>query len=70
MIRAKTGCRFAGKNYSAGATVPESAIDTKTIGALIQMKIIERVEDEIKKAVEEIQPAEPKPKVRKQSKPA
>ena len=64
MIRAKTGCKFGGKNYSAGDTVPEFAIDAKAIGALLQMKIIERVEGEIKQAVAEITP-KPQPKGRK-----
>lgn len=45
MIRAKRGCRFGGKNYSAGEIVPESAVDKKSIGALVMMKIIELVPD-------------------------
>lgn len=69
MIRAKKGCRFAGKNYSAGDAVPESAIDAKAIGALLRMKIIERVADEVKKAAEEIKPQpQTKPKVSKATK--
>lgn len=67
MIRAKQRCRFAGKDYSTGDAIPESAIDTKAIGALLKMKIIERVKDEIKKATEEIKP-QPKPKVSKTTK--
>lgn len=52
MIRAKTGCRFAGKEYGKGEFVPESAIDKKAIGALLQMKIIEITQDEIQTAIE------------------
>lgn len=40
MIRALKGCCFAGKKYFAGEIVPESAVDKKSIGALIKMKII------------------------------
>lgn len=52
MIRAKKGCRFAGKNYAKGEYVPEAAIDKKAIGALLQMKIIEITQDEIQTAIE------------------
>ena len=56
MIRAKTGCRFAGKNYSAGEAIPESSIEKKSVGALLAMKIIERVDDEPKNIAAEFKP--------------
>ena len=40
MIRALKSCRFSGKNYSAGDRVPEAAIESKMIGALVRMKLI------------------------------
>ncbi len=52
MIRALKGCRFSGENYSAGEVVPESAIEPKSIGALIKMKIIEVKSDDV-----QLQPA-------------
>ncbi len=61
MIKALKGCRFAGKNYSAGDVVPDSAVDKRMIGALARMKLI---------AVEETAPdlpAPPKPKIKKQT---
>lgn len=41
MIRALQTCRFGGKDYRKGETVPESAVDKKFIGSLARMKIIE-----------------------------
>ena len=61
MIRALKGCRFAGKNYSRGDVVPDSAIDKRMIGALVRMKLI-AVEDTAPDL-----PAPPKPKTKKQT---
>ena len=63
MIRAKKGCRFAGKNYAKGEYVPEAAIDTKAIGALLRMRIIERVEQEVNEAVKSVEPT-PQPEIK------
>lgn len=41
MIRALKGCRFCGKDYSAGEIVPTEAVDSKMIGALKKLKMIE-----------------------------
>jgi len=51
MIRALKGCRFSGKNYSVGEVVPESAIEPKSLGALVKMKIISVTPDPPKKPV-------------------
>lgn len=40
MIRALTSCRFAGRNYSAGAIVPATAINKKMVAELVRMEII------------------------------
>ena len=45
MIRALKSCRFSGKNYSAGDRVPEAAIESKMIGALVRMKLIDIVDE-------------------------
>lgn len=47
MIRALKSCRFAGKDYGKGDAVPESAIDSRAIGALKMLKIIEVRADDV-----------------------
>lgn len=60
MIRTLKPCRFAGKNYSAGEVVPDSAVEKNSIGALVRMKLI---------ALEEEPPLiEEKPKAKRQAK--
>lgn len=61
MIKALRSCRFAGKDYSAGETIPASAIDEKAIGALKMLKIIEVRADDLQ--------LQPKPNQRRRAKP-
>ena len=60
MIRAIRSCRFAGKNYSAGETIPAAAIDEKAVGALKKMGIIEEKADDLQ--------LQPKPNQRRRAK--
>ena len=60
MLRAIKGCKFGGKNYYAGDIIPKSAVDSKALGALAKMKILEIIEDKVKP--EPIADEKPKPK--------
>lgn len=62
MVKVLKGCRLSGKNYSAGEIIPESAVDSKALGALAMMKILEIVNEKIKPPEKTVD--KPKPKKR------
>ena len=70
MIKALKACTFANKKYAAGDTVPEHAVDSKMLGSLARMKILEIIEEKVKpKKSEGIAPlVEEKPKKTKSAK--
>ena len=56
MLKALKGCRFAGRDYSAGDIVPESAVDKKMLGALARRKILEIIAEKIQAQTEAVKP--------------